>query len=150
MGFEIDELYQFENALMNFTNVEFPKELEKEILELSNSFLQNLKNKSSNVHYKHSTSEESLINNWKIGNLVSDDNGYYIEVFNNSPYAENIEYGYRSQLEKIKSGEKYKSHNKMVFIPGRHMLKVGVEQLSKELPEHLSGWLDRTIKELDL
>ncbi|WPC40625.1 HK97 gp10 family phage protein [Clostridium sp. JS66] len=150
MGFEIDELYQFENALMNFTNVEFPKELEKEILELSNSFLQSLKNKSSSVNYEHSTSEESLANNWKVGNLVRDDNEYYIEVFNNSPYAEDIEYGYRSKLEKIKNGEKYKSNNKMVFIPGRHMLKVSTEQLSKELPEHLSEWLDETIKELSL
>jgi hypothetical protein len=152
MGFEIDGLDQFQNALIDFVNIKFPEELEKEILELARRLLQNLKKETSVVDYDNSNSSlgENLRNNWQLGSLVKESNEYYIEVFNNLPYAENVEYGYRAKLGKTKNTEKYKTYGKMIFVPGTHMLKISVEQLNKELPEHLSEWLNRTIKELGL
>ncbi|AKA68547.1 HK97 gp10 family phage protein [Clostridium scatologenes] len=150
MGFSIDGLDQFQNALIDFVNIKFPEELEKEILELANRLLAKVKKRTPVGVYKDGTSGGDLRKNWQIGNLVRDGSEYYIEVFNNLHYAPHVEYGHRTRLGKTSHPETYKPHGKIAFVPGRHMLKISVEELNKELPVHLSAWLDRTIKELGL
>lgn len=150
MGFEIKGLDKYQNAMLNLVQIRFPEEFEKEVIELANRLLRKVKKRTPVGVYEDGTSGGDLRKHWQIGNLVKEGNGYYIEVFNNLHYAPHVEYGHRTRLGKTKYPEKYKSKGKIAFVPGRHMLKISVEELNKELPGHLSRWLDRVIKEVGL
>ena len=130
MGFDVEGLDEFKNAMMELVEIKFPEELEREIYNLANRMLAKVKKRTPVGVYKDGHNGGDLRRNWQIGNLVKEGNGYYIEVFNILDYASHVEYGHRTRLGKTS-----------------HMLKISVEELNKELPGYLSNWLDNVIKE---
>lgn len=147
MGFYIEGLDEFKNTLMELAEIKFPEELEKEIYKLANRLLAKVKKRTPVGVYKDGHTGGDLRRNWQIGNLVKEGNGYYIEVFNILDYASHVEYGHRTRLGKTDHPDTYKKRGTIDFVPGKHMLKISIEELNKELPGHLSNWLDNVIRE---
>src|SRR3712207_9021478 len=73
--FEIDGLDEW-IAKLERIKVEFTEEIEAEILKLANKLLRKVKQRTP----VGDTGE--LRRNWEIGDIVREDNGWYIEVFN--------------------------------------------------------------------
>ncbi|MEA5008233.1 HK97 gp10 family phage protein [Clostridium tyrobutyricum] len=147
MGFDIEGLDEFKNAMIDLMKVKFPEELEREIYNLANRIWVKVKKRTPVGVYKNGHSGGDLRKNWQIGNLVREGNGYYIEVFNILDYASHVEYGHRTRLGKTDHPHTYKKRGTIDFVPGKYMLKISVEELNKELPGYLSSWLDNVIKE---
>lgn len=147
MGFDIQGLDEYRNAMMELVEIKFPEELEREIYNLANRMLAKVKKRTPVGVYKDGHNGGDLRRNWQIGSLVKEGNGYYIEVFNILDYASHVEYGHRTRLGKTDHPDTYKKRGTIDFVPGKHMLKISVEELNKELSQRLSNWLDNVIKE---
>ena len=147
MGFDIQGLDEFRNAMMELVEIKFPEELEREIYNLANRLYSKVVKKTLPGEYKDGRTGGNLKESWRIGNLVKEGKGYYIEVFNTADYASHVEYGHRTRLGKTSHPDTYKKRGTISFVPGKKMLKVSVEELNKELPQRLSNWLDNVIKE---
>lgn len=69
-----------------------------------------------------------LRDNWQIGAIEKRGDEYYIEVYNNVEYAEPVEYGHR-----LRGGKGFKE--------GVHMLELSLQEVQRQLPDYLRGWL---------
>ncbi|MBV4423237.1 HK97 gp10 family phage protein [Clostridium tyrobutyricum] len=87
MGFDIQGLDEFKNAMMDLMKVKFPEELEREIYNLANRLYSKVVKKTLPGEYKDGRTGGNLRESWRIGNLVKEGKGYYIEVFNTADYA---------------------------------------------------------------
>ncbi|WP_333861745.1 HK97 gp10 family phage protein [Clostridium sp.] len=138
--FEIDGLDEW-IAKLERIKVEFPEGIETEILKLANKLLRKVKQRTP----VGDTGE--LRRNWEIGDMVRGDNGWYIEVFNNTEYAPHVEFGHRTRLGVTSNPKHYKAKGVIAYVPGVHMLKISVEELNAQLPGELKRWINRVLGE---
>lgn len=137
--FELDGLDEW-IAKLERIKVEFPEEIEREIYKLANKLIRKVKQKTP-------VDKGELRRNWTIGELVHQGDRWYIEVFNNTEYCKDVEFGHRTRLGITKNPEHYKSHGVISYVPGVHMLKISVEELNAQLPGELKSWINRVVGE---
>lgn len=124
-----DGLDEFEKALTNVIEHDYPEEFEKLVIQIAID-LQTAVQDATPVDTSH------LQQNWFVGDLVKRGNSYYIEVYNNVEYAEPVEYGHRTR-----NGG---------FVEGAHMMEISVELLKLKLPDFLKDWLSDALNRLEL
>lgn len=66
-----------------------------------------------------------LRRNWKVGNVERRGNAYVVEIFNNTDYAEYVEYGHRT------------GHGLTKWVEGRFMMTISMQEIERELPRYL-------------
>ncbi len=77
-----------------------------------------------------------LRDGWKVGNIKKKGNAYCIEVFNNTEYANHVEYGHRKRAG---NGN----------VEGVKMLEISLSELDSALPDYLKNWLRDLMRTLD-
>lgn len=68
------------------------------------------------------SSSGQLRGKWEIGNIQRKGNKYEVEIFNNTAYASDIEYGYMGVLD---------------WVGGRFMMTISMQELERKLPSYL-------------
>lgn len=66
-----------------------------------------------------------LRRNWQVGQVERRGDAYIVEIFNNTHYAQFVEYGHRAGKDLTK------------WVEGRFMMTISMQQIEKELPRYL-------------
>ncbi len=122
--FRFDGLDKMEKRLSKAIEQQYPREFERMVLQIAYE-LQRLTKEKTPVDTNY------LQDNWKIGEVKKVGSDYFIEVFNNSEYAEAVEDGHR-----LRDG---------TFQEGVHMLELSIEEIYDKLPFALQSWIDNFI-----
>jgi hypothetical protein len=138
--FEIDGLDEW-IAKLERIKVEFPEEIETEILKLANKLLRKVKQRTP------VGDTGDLRRNWHIGDVVREGDSWYIEVYNNLEYAPHVEFGHRTRLGVTSNPDKYMPKGTIAYVPGVHMLKISIEELNAQLPGEMKRWLSKVLGE---
>lgn len=133
--YRFDGLDEWEKKLAQAIEQQFPKEFEQMVIDIAYE----LQGKT-----KERTPHKSgfLQDHWFVGDIVKRGKEYYIEVYNDTEYADHVEYGHRVRGKKGKPGKK--------VVPGVHMLELSLEEVNDRLPGFLRDWLSEFIETHDL
>lgn len=123
----LDEL---ESKLARTIETEYPKEFEAMVRQVAGELLARVRE-----HTPHDTGR--LRSSWKVGPIVKQDGGYYIEVYTNVNYAAPVEYGHRTR-----GGKR--------FVKGSHMMAISLDEVAAALPDYLRDWLSRFLETFDI
>jgi hypothetical protein len=66
-----------------------------------------------------------LRRNWQVGRVERRGNAYQVEIFNNTHYAQFVEYGHRTGADLTK------------WVEGRFMMTISMQEIERELPRYL-------------
>lgn len=123
------EINGVDGLLQGLKNLDedFEEEFEKETSNLTYEFLEKLVERTP----VQSRNEEEVRENWIIGPLLRDEEGWHIQIYNNSQFAKNMEYGYRTTDV---SGN-------TTFVPGNHMKMISLREINSNLDSELVKWL---------
>ena len=129
----LDGLDEAEKRLAYVIISEYPKEFERIVTDLAFE-LQGRVKKRTPVETSY------LRNNWRVGDIVRRGDEYYIEVYNNTEYAEPVEYGHIQKPGRYVPalGKRLKAS----FVPGKHMMEISLAELNAVLPGYLQEWLN--------
>lgn len=128
--YSFDGLDALEKQLSRMIEQEYPQEFRKMVVQIAYELQGKCKVKTPHV-------SGILQDNWKVGPIKRDADGYSIEVYNNVEYAEPVEYGHRTRGGKG-------------FIKGKHMMTLSLEEVTQSLPGHLQDWLSDFLSTHDL
>lgn len=128
--YRIDGLDKLEQQLSRMISQEYPKEFRKLVIQIAYELQGRVKEKTP-----HRTGR--LQDSWKVGKIQKRGDEYYIEVYTNVEYAEPVEYGHRTRGGKG-------------FVPGKHMMELSLDEVSRRLPGFLREWLNDFISTHDL
>lgn len=128
--YRIDGLDKLEQQLSRMISQEYPKEFRKLVIQIAYELQGRVKEKTP-----HRTGR--LQDSWKVGKIQKRGDEYYIEVYTNVEYAEPVEYGHRTRGGKG-------------FVPGKHMMELSLDEVSRRLPGFLREWLSDFISTHDL
>ncbi|MEG6521169.1 HK97 gp10 family phage protein [Desulfotomaculum sp. 1211_IL3151] len=89
-----------------------------------------------------------LRRNWLVGRVERQGNSYFVEIFNNLPYASFIETGFythwlpeegEGNIFKYISGAKteMQAGSNGVWVEGRFMVKISMQEIARELPAYI-------------
>ena len=128
--YRIAGLDKLEQQLSRMISQEYPKEFRKLVIQIAYELQGRVKEKTP-----HRTGR--LQDSWKVGKIQKRGDEYYIEVYTNVEYAEPVEYGHRTRGGKG-------------FVPGKHMMELSLDEVSRRLPGFLREWLNDFISTHDL
>lgn len=128
--YRFDGLEEWEQRLSKAIESQYPAEFRKMVINVAVQ-LQGRVKEHTPVKTGH------LRNEWHIGDIVKRGNEYYIEVYNNVEYAEPVEYGHRTR-----GGGS--------FVKGAHMMELSLQEVQKNLPDYLRGWMNDFLNSHDL
>lgn len=128
--YRIDGLDRLEQQLSRMISQEYPAEFKKLVVQIAYELQGRVKEKTP-----HRTGR--LQDSWKVGKIQKRGDEYYIEVYTNVEYAEPVEYGHRTRGGKG-------------FVPGKHMMELSLDEISRRLPGFLREWLNDFISTHDL
>lgn len=122
MEYRIDGLDRLEQQLSRIISREYPKEFRKLVVQIAYELQGRVRERTP-----HKTGR--LQDSWKVGKIQKRGDEYYIEVYTNVEYAEPVEYGHRTRGSKG-------------FVPGKHMMELSLDEVSRRLPGFLREWLN--------
>lgn len=122
MEYRIDGLDRLEQQLSRIISREYPKEIRKLVVQIAYELQGRVRERTP-----HKTGR--LQDSWKVGKIQKRGDEYYIEVYTNVEYAEPVEYGHRTRGSKG-------------FVPGKHMMELSLDEVSRRLPGFLREWLN--------
>lgn len=128
--YSFDGLDDMEKQLSQMIEQQYPAEFRQMVIELASELKDKVK-ENTPVDTSH------LQDQWEVGDVVKQGNEYIIEVYNNTEYAEPVEYGHR------KRGGKG-------FVEGAHMMEISLELLQQRLPDFLRDWMSDFLNKHDL
>lgn len=154
MGFKIEGLTEFENKLIEMIDEKYPEMVNGLVSELGDRLVAKVKKKTP-------VDSGNLKRTWEKSDLERTGKSVSVTVFNNTEYAQYVEYGYRRKKHFVPG---YWKNGKFVYdksakggmivssgrVPGVFMLKRSVEELNKETTKIVKNWLIKTLKELKL
>lgn len=121
---ELNSVDDFIKGLEN-SNDDFEEKFEEKLSKLAYEFLEKLVERTSIKN------GEEVRKSWVIGPIVSDEEGWHIQVYNTSKLAKNMEYGYRTTDA---------SKNTTLFIPGNHMVRISLQEFNNDLNSEIVTW----------
>lgn len=116
-----DGLDEWEKELMDVVQTDFPREFERLVIDLASELHEQVTGRTP-------VDTSNLQTTWKIGKIVKKGRDYYIQVYNNTDYAEHVEHGHRKR-------------NSEEMVPGAHMMEISLAVLDARLPLYLQDWL---------
>lgn len=116
-----DGLDDWEKDLMDVIQSDFPREFERLVIDLASELHEQVTDRTP-------VDTSNLQTNWKVGKIVKKGRDYYIQVYNNTDYAEHVEFGHRKK-------------NSEEMVPGAHMTEISLAVLDARLPLYLQDWL---------
>ncbi|MFV0342757.1 MAG: HK97 gp10 family phage protein [Anaerocolumna sp.] len=120
--YDFSGLDEIEKALTQIIEHDYPEEFEKMVIDLAFQL-------SGEVKLNTPVGETGYLrDNWHVGKITKINGEYYIEVYNNTEYAEHVEYGHRNRGGKG-------------FVKGKHMMEISIAKVNSHLPNYLRGWL---------
>lgn len=128
--YRIDGLDRLEQQLSRMISQEYPQEFKKLVVQIAYELQGRVRERTP-----HKTGR--LQDSWKVGKIQKRGDEYYIEVYTNVEYAEPVEYGHRTRGGKG-------------FVPGKHMMELSLDEVSRRLPGFLREWLNDFISTHDL
>ena len=128
--YRIDGLDRLEQQLSRMISQEYPQEFRKLVVQIAYELQGRVRERTP-----HKTGR--LQDSWKVGKIQKRGDEYYIEVYTNVEYAEPVEYGHRTRGSKG-------------FVPGKHMMELSLDEVSRRLPGFLREWLNDFISTHDL
>lgn len=128
--YRIDGLDRLEQQLSRMISQEYPQEFRKLVVQIAYELQGRVRERTP-----HKTGR--LQDSWKVGKIQKRGDEYYIEVYTNVEYAEPVEYGHRTRGGKG-------------FVPGKHMMELSLDEVSRRLPGFLREWLNDFISTHDL
>lgn len=114
-------LDEWEKKLAKVIERDYPEEFQKMVIGIAAEVEGRTKEKTP-------VKTGLLQNTWRIGEIVKKGNEYVIEVFNNTEYAENVEYGHRTRGGGFKKGA--------------HMFELSLKEVQDRLPDYLRNWMN--------
>lgn len=120
--YRIDGLDRLEQQLSQMISQEYPQEFRKLVVQIAYELQGRVRERTP-----HKTGR--LQDSWKVGKIQKRGDEYYIEVYTNVEYAEPVEYGHRTRGGKG-------------FVPGKHMMELSLDEVSRRLPGFLREWLN--------
>lgn len=124
--YKVDGLDELEKALTKMIENKYPEEFEKVVLQLAYELQGSCKELTPQRTGR-------LKDGWRVGKVLKNEGGVYVEVYNNVEYAEHVNYGHRTGQSGFKDG---------VF-----MLEISMEKIERRLPLYLKAWINKFIKE---
>lgn len=139
--YRFDGLDEWEQKLSQAAEQQYPKEFQQMVINAAYELLGMVKAKTPK-------DTGLLQNTWRVGEIRKRGDEYYIEVYNNTEYAEAVEYGHRQTPGRYVPalGKRLKAS----FVPGAHMLEVSLAKLNAALPGYLQEWLSDFISTHDI
>ena len=116
-----DGLDALEQQLTEMIEQTYPEEFKKMVIQLAYEL-------QGKVKVLTPKDTGRLSDSWKVGPIRKAGDSYIIEVYTNVEYAEPVEDGHRTP-----GGNG--------FVPGKHMMALSLEEVSRELPGYLQAWL---------
>ena len=77
-----------------------------------------------------------LRRNWKVGRVERRGDAYQVEIYNNTHYAQFVEYGHRTGKDLTK------------WVEGRFMMTISMQEIERELPRYLEKRVTRLLNDL--
>jgi hypothetical protein len=77
-----------------------------------------------------------LRRNWKVGRVERRGNAYQVEIYNNTHYAQFVEYGHRTGKDLTK------------WVEGRFMMTISMQEIERELPRYLEKRVTQLLNDL--
>lgn len=77
-----------------------------------------------------------LRRNWKVTNVFKQGNSYVVELYNNTDYAQFIEYGHRSGIDLTE------------WTEGRFMMTISIQEIERELPIYLDKRMTQLLNDI--
>ena len=88
-----------------------------------------------NVKQKTPVKTGNLRRNWQVGKVIKKGNEYSVEIYNQTEYAEFVEYGHRKQGGKG-------------WVQGRFMLTISEKELNSKKDAIIQSELEKRLKEM--
>jgi len=77
-----------------------------------------------------------LRRNWKVGRVERRGDAYQVEIYNNTHYAQFVEYGHRTGKDLTK------------WVEGRFMMTISMQEIERELPRYLEKRVTQLLNDL--
>ena len=77
-----------------------------------------------------------LRRNWKVGRVERRGNAYQVEIYNNTHYAQFVEYGHRTGKDLTK------------WVEGRFMMTISMQEIERELPRYLEKRMTKLLNDI--
>lgn len=136
--YSFDGLDAMEKNLSQMIEQEYPAEFRKMVIQIAQELNDKIKEKTPVSQGKSKRKKGGYLQgNWHVGRIEKRGNEYYIEITNNTEYAEFVEYGHRTRGGKG-------------FVKGSHMMELSIAEVQEFLPAHLKNWIDTFISTHDL
>lgn len=119
--YSFDGLDEWEKKLAKVIERDYPEEFKRMVINIAAEVEGRTKEKTP-------VKTGLLQNTWRIGKIVKKGNEYVIEVFNNTEYAEHVEYGHRTRGGGFKKGA--------------HMFELSLKEVQDRLPDYLRNWIN--------
>lgn len=116
-----DGLDRMEQMLTQMIESTYPNEFRQMVIQIAYEL-------QGKVKAKTPVDTSRLADSWTVGPIRKEGDAYSIEVYSNVEYVEPVEDGHRT-----KGGGG--------FVPGRHMMKLSLEEVNAYLPGYLQSWL---------
>ena len=121
VDYGFDGLDELERQAYQVIERDFPAEFEKLVIQIAYELQTKTKEKTP-------VRTGVLQDGWQVGDVKKVDGEYVIEVFNNTEYAAEVEYGHRKR-----GGQG--------MVPGRHMMELSMQEVQARLDPFLRQWL---------
>mgnify|MGYP001067274520 CR=1 FL=1 len=77
-----------------------------------------------------------LRRNWKVGRVERRGDAYQVEIYNNTHYAQFVEYGHRTGKDLTQ------------WVEGRFMMTISMQEIERELPRYLEKRVTQLLNDL--
>lgn len=121
IDYGFDGLDELERQLYQVIERDFPAEFESLVIQIAYELQKKTKEKTP-------VKTGVLQDGWKVGDVKKVNGEYVIEVYNNTEYAAEVEYGHR----------KRGGHG---MVPGKHMMEISMQEVQARLDPFLRQWL---------
>lgn len=128
--YRFDGLDDMERQLAQVIEREYPAEFRALVIQIAYELQKKTKEKTP-------VKTGILQDGWKVGDIKKKDGEYVIEVYNNTEYTSDVEYGHR------KRGGKGK-------VPGKHMMELSMQEVQARMDPFLRQWLHDFLNSHDL
>lgn len=130
--YHMDGLDEWEQALAKAVEEQYPEEFKAMVIQIAMEL-------QGEVKARTPKQTGWLQNAWQVGEIRKSGNDYVIDVYNNTEYAEAVEWGHRQKPGRYVPaiGKRLKAKT----VKGAHMMTLSLQELERVLPGFLQEWL---------
>ncbi len=77
-----------------------------------------------------------LRRNWQVGRVERHGDAYVVEIYNNTDYAQFVEFGHRTGVDLTQ------------WVEGRYMMTLSMQEIERELPQYLDKRMAKLLNDI--